>query len=369
MSVRNAAMSGTKPKYYVPGMKEISKIPWNGYNVISTFSGGGGSSLGYKMAGYHVIWANEFIPEARETYKANHPKTILDGRDIRKIDPKEVLKTIGMVPGEIDLLDGSPPCCAFSTAGARERGWGKTHKYSDSAQANIEDLFFEYIRFIHEIKPKVFVAENVSGLVKGTAIGYFKMIIRAMKAEGYNVSARLLNAAYLGVPQKRERLIFIGVRSDLKKAPAFPKPLLCLYTVRDALENVKNDKAELEYRNEEFKKYAFGRVLEKIPLNPAKPISGSSIMNGSYFNLIRESMFAPCSTICQAGGQGGGATVCHPTENRKFTTAEIKRLMSLPDDYVLTGTIGQKWERAARMVPPVMMMHIAKTIQEKILDE
>lgn len=362
-------MSGIKPKYCVPSMKEISKIPWNGYNAISTFSGGGGSSLGYKMAGFHVLWANEFVAEARDSYSANHPTTILDGRDIRKIDPCEVLKTIGIKPGELDLLDGSPPCCAFSTAGARERGWGKKHKYSETTQSNIEDLFFEYVRFIHTIKPKVFVAENVSGLVKGTAIGYFKMIIRAMKNEGYNVSARLVNAAYLGVPQARERLIFIGVRSDLKKPPVFPKPLPYSYTVRDALENVKNDKAELEYRNEEFKKYAFGRVLEKIPLNPAKPISGSSIMNGSYFNLIRESMFAPCTTICQVGGQDGVATVCHPTENRKFTTAEIKRLTSLPDDYILTGQIGQKWERAARMVPPVMMMHIAKTIQEKILDK
>jgi len=168
-------------------MSEIANLPWNGFNAISTFSGCGGSSLGYKMAGFRVLWASEFIPSAQQTYRANHPKTILDTRDIRQVKAEEILDAIGMKPGELDLFDGSPPCASFSTAGSREAGWGKVKKYSDGAQRT-DDLFYEFIRLVRGIQPKVFVAENVSGLVKGTAKGYFLEILAAMKASGYRVT-------------------------------------------------------------------------------------------------------------------------------------------------------------------------------------
>ena len=117
-----------KPTYKVPSMEEIKAIPWNGYKVASTFSGCGGSCLGYRMAGYRVVYANEFIPEAQATYKANHPNSFLDPRDIRTIQPAEIFEAAGIVAGELDLLDGSPPCSAFSTAGKREGGWGEVKK-------------------------------------------------------------------------------------------------------------------------------------------------------------------------------------------------------------------------------------------------
>jgi DNA (cytosine-5)-methyltransferase 1 len=204
-------------------MEEIKKLPHNGYNVISTFSGCGGSSLGYKMAGYKVLWANEFIPAAQEVYKINHPDTILDTRDIRTVSGSDILEAINMRPGELDLFDGSPPCASFSTAGKREDGWGKVKKYSDTVQRT-DDLFYEYVRLITEIQPKVFVAENVSGLVKGSAKGYFLDILSALKSAGYRVSCKLLNSQWLGVPQARQRTIFIGVREDINIAPIHPDP-------------------------------------------------------------------------------------------------------------------------------------------------
>src|SRR5689334_7614439 len=98
-------------------MAEIAALPWNGFNVASTFSGCGGSSLGYRMAGFRVRWASEFVPAARQTYRANAaPHTIIDGRDIRQVDPQEILTAIDMESGELDLLDGSPPCSSFSMA-------------------------------------------------------------------------------------------------------------------------------------------------------------------------------------------------------------------------------------------------------------
>lgn len=171
-------MNGIKPPYKVPPMREIEQIPWNGYNVVSTFSGGGGSCLGYRMAGYKVLWANEFVEEAQKTYRANHPNVHLDTRDIRDIKPEDILEQTGLKKGQLDLFDGSPPCCAFSTAGKREKAWGKKRAYSDNKVQTIEDLFNEYIRLLNGLKPKTFVAENVSGMVKGTAIGYFKEYLK-----------------------------------------------------------------------------------------------------------------------------------------------------------------------------------------------
>ena len=362
-------MSG---KYKVPSMKEIAGLPWNGYNVVSTFSGGGGSCLGYEMAGYHVLWANEFIPEAQKTYKINHPKTFLNTKDIREVTAEDILRETSLNVGEIDLFDGSPPCCAFSTAGSREKGWGKVRKYSDSEQ-RVDDLFFEYTRLLNDLQPKTFVAENVSGLVKGNAKGYFKMIIKTMKDCGYEVSARLVNSKYLGVPQARERLIFVGVRNDLVKKynvhPSHPKPQSEIVTLGMALEGVEENKEQEKKLEEYAQKYKYGAVLKKIPKDPKRPIQGSKVMNGSYFNLVRESMYAPCSTICQMTGSESASGNCHPYYDRKFTINELKRITSVPDDYVATGTFAQQWERLGRMVPPLMMKAIAKNIQIEILDK
>ena len=189
---------------------------------ISFFSGCGGSSLGYTLAGVKILYANEFIPKAYETYKANFPNTYVDTRDIRTIKSQEILDIIKLKKGELDFLDGSPPCASFSTAGKRERDWGKVKKYSDSKQRT-DDLFYEYIRMVKEIEPKIFIAENVSGLIQGKAKGYFNIFLNEFKKLNYNVKASLLDASYLEVPQSRKRVFIIGVRKDLKKQPSFPK--------------------------------------------------------------------------------------------------------------------------------------------------
>jgi len=224
-----------KPAYRVPLVSEIAKLKPCGLTVITTFAGCGGSSIGYRMAGYRVLWANEFVPAAQDSYRANMAKgTILDGRDVKEITAEEILKATGLKRGELDLLDGSPPCQAFSTAGKRERGWGVERSYEHGASQKNEDLFFEFVRLRDGMQPRAFVAENVSGLVKGTAKGYFLEILRGLK-RGYRVEARLLDAQWLGVPQARQRIIFVGVREDLGLDPAFPAPLPYRYSVREAI--------------------------------------------------------------------------------------------------------------------------------------
>lgn len=227
-----------KPSYRVPSMIEIEAVEPNGFNVVSTFSGCGGSCLGYRMAGFRVLWANEFVPNAQENYRLNHPGSILDTRDVRTVEAQEILEATGLKVGELDLFDGSPPCQAFSTAGKLDRGWGHEKKYDHGAKQCNERLFDDYIRLLRGLRPKVFIAENVSGLIKGKAKGFFLNILRDMKASGYVVEARLLDAQWLGVPQMRQRIIFVGIREDLGLKPTFPKPLKYRYTVQEAIRGI-----------------------------------------------------------------------------------------------------------------------------------
>lgn len=428
-----------KPPYRVPSMAEIAVVPKNGLRVVSTFSGCGGSCLGFEMAGYEVLWANEFIPAAQDVYRRNHPGVYLSTENIRNVSTADVLAQAGVSVGEIDVLEGSPPCASFSTAGKREAHWGKKKAYSDTVE-QVDDLFFEFVRLIQGIQPKVFVAENVSGLVKGTAKGYFKQILRAMKDCGYRVEARLLDAQWLGVPQARQRIIFVGVRSDLERAPAFPKPLRYRYSVRDALPwiTAQGDNAGfgggamrpaavpsptigaspqtgngtyppsliesivgIEHANgynghadmspdapmqtvqaqrpvtvavravrddrgafgnggdiTDISRYAIGAEWDK--LEPGE-------QSEKYRNLVKADPERPSPTILQRGGDGGDATVTHPVERRKFTIDELKRICAFPDDFILTGTYAQQWERLGRAVPPLMMRAVAETIRDEVL--
>lgn len=373
--------ANNKPPYLVPSMADIRSLPLNGFNAISTFSGCGGSSTGYRMAGFKILWASEFIDAARDSYNANKaPYTIVDGRDIRNVTATEILTAINMKPGELDLFDGSPPCASFSTAGKREAGWGKVKKYSDKAQRT-DDLFFEYVRLLRDLQPKTFVAENVSGLVKGTAKGYFIEIMKALKACGYRVKCKVLDAQWLGVPQMRQRTIFVGVRDDLGLDPVHPLPLPYRYTVRDAIPWIigingsmptvqagagagartssswKHGTCIVESETD-ISRYAIGAEWDKL-----KPGGKSE----KYLSLVKPALDKACNTITQSAGNTSIAGVVHPTEKRKFTIAELKRICAFPDDFILTGTYAQQWERCGRAVPPVMMFHIAATIRDQIL--
>lgn len=341
-------------------MKQVDAVPWNGCNVVSTFSGCGGSSLGYRMAGFKVLWASEFIHKARESYNANKsPETILDPRDIRNVSADDILKSINLKKGEIDLFDGSPPCASFSTAGKREKAWGQVKKYSDKSQ-RVDDLFFEYTRLLKDLQPKTFVAENVSGLVKGAAKGYFKIILSELKKCGYRVSAKLLNAAWLGVPQFRERLIFIGVRDDLKMLPKHPMPMDRLYSYKNAMDGFKPADGDCYRLKNGSKLRAY---WGKTPEGESFAV-GSEISHGksTAFQMSKIHRNRPVPTVVQSS-QG----LHHYKEPRTLTIGELKRVSGFPDDFILTGSFQKKWERVGRAVPPLMMQRIGKTVYDRIL--
>jgi len=343
--------------YKIPSVASLREKTDHGnhkFEVVSLFAGGGGSSTGYRMAGGKVLAVNEFIPEAVKTYSANWPTTKILPGDIRKLSGQEILDLIGKKQGELDILDGSPPCSAFSTAGSRDKGWGKSKKYSDASQENVEDLFFEYIRILRDLMPKAFIAENVSGLAKGVAKGYLNQILRDLRASGYHVECKVLDAQWLGVPQKRARTIFVGIRQDLWKAEMarnlHPKPMETRPTLGQAFSDLFMDDQDKADTNME--KYAVYKQLKLL-----KPGEQSK----KYFNLIKSRRDSIANCITATCGNIGAAKVCH-WDNRGFTVSEVKRIMSVPDDYVLTGTYQQKVERLGRMVAPFMMKAVAENL-------
>ena len=350
----------------------------NKFNVISTFAGGGGSSTGYRLAGGKILCINEFVKEARNTYHENYPNTPILPDDIKELEGKDLLEAANVGVGEVDILDGSPPCSAFSMAGAvvqgkgHSAGFGQVKKYSDDKKVeNIEDLFFEFIRVAKDIQPKVIVGENVSGLLMGEAKNYYYKITAEFGNIGYNVSSMLLDSSHYGVPQTRKRVIFIAVRKDvtdaigltsLNIAGVFPEKNSEVVTCGKAFEDLNYDEEEIKMLTETFSKGSHFETASKMPLDPKKVLTGCDYHpKGHHFNMKRVSRFKPSPTITASGG------CIHWSEMRKLALGETRRLTSLPEDFKLTGKWEQKSERMGRMVPPLMMKAIADSIYKKVL--
>lgn len=184
--------------------------PGNGLKVFSCFACGGGSTMGYKLAGCEVLGCLEIDKKMNEVYIKNHrPKYnfLMDIRDFNKLEnlPEELYS--------LDILDGSPPCTTFSMAGKREKSWGKKKKFREGqAEQTLDDLSFVFIETVEKLQPKVVVMENVEGLLLGKAFNYIQRIYKAFNRIGYNVKHWLLKAETMGVPTKRHRVFFIATR-------------------------------------------------------------------------------------------------------------------------------------------------------------
>ena len=256
------------------------------FTVISTFAGGGGSSTGYRLAGGKILCVNEFVEAAVETYKANYPNTPVLVEDIKKLNGEDFLKAAGIQKGELDILDGSPPCSAFSVAGKREKGWDQEKIYSDGKKVeNIEDLFFEFIRIAKDIQPKVIIGENVAGILMGEAIKKYNEIINEFEKIGYTAVGQVLNAADYGTPQGRQRCFFVAIRNDIvDKAglnfmtmanEVYPQKLDKQVSLKEAIENIQND----ESQEKELYDYVQGgfqkKWVEILPFNPKRHVKPS----------------------------------------------------------------------------------------------
>jgi DNA (cytosine-5)-methyltransferase 1 len=306
--------------------------------VISTFAGCGGSSLGYRLAGFRELLAVEWDENAVLTFRLNFPDVPVWKGDIAKLTGAGCMRFAGIKAGELDVLDGSPPCQGFSTAGKR--------KFSDPRNS----LFKEFARLLSEIQPKVFVMENVTGLIRGVMQQVYLQIVKTLREAGYRVKGEVMNAMYFNVPQSRKRVIIIGVRNDLGIEPSHPKPSNKPATLREALCGVQPSK-------------------EKVPIvTPLRLKRWSETRRGDAhrerFSLLRCSWNKPSPTILKVPGSGGHF---HPDEPRLLTIDELKACASFPESFRFHGGWLCAVERIGNSVPPNLMKAIAEHIKIEIL--
>ena len=334
-------------KWYLKDGYPAKGIEYHGKKVFGTFICGGGSSMGYKLAGFDHLGGVEIDPKVAEVYKLNHNPKHLYIEDIRQFNKRKDL------PDELfdlDLLDGSPPCSSFSMAGNRDKDWGKKKKFREGQEfQRLDDLVFVYIETIKKLRPKVALLENVKGLIQGNAKAYVKKMNEALKMAGYKVQLFLLNAASMGVPQKRERVFFICQREDMgfdKLALKFEERAILFGEVRDVGEHnapwTNLDRKCWENKIHDDKDYS--NVLMRIG-------EGQKNWNAKfiYDNEV-------CNTIASASG----SRLVSFTEPKRLSNNELKKCGSYPIDYNF-GEMDVKY-LIGMSVPPVMTAQIAHQI-------
>lgn len=330
-------------------LADLADVEPNGYKVFSCFHCGGGSTMGYKLAGFDVMGGVEIDPEMMKLYRQNHRPRLSFLMGI------EEFNKIQSLPEELtglDILDGSPPCSSFSMAGSREDTWGKKKKFREGqAEQVLDDLFFRFIETAERLQPKVVIAENVKGMLAGNARGYVRMVLQGFEQAGYDVQLFLLDASRMSVPQRRERVFFVAKRKDL------PYPRLDLsfndpaITVGDAFEMPSGRAGG----GEELSEKAKWLWMQTYPGD-----SFAKINDGSWFNWIRLHAGRPAPTMPAT------CRLVHFREPRMISYAEAARIQTFPDDYDFMDADARYV--CGMSVPPRMMQRIAREVRRQWLD-
>lgn len=319
--------------------------------AFSCFACGGGSSMGYKLAGYDVIGCNEIDPKLVELYKANlNPKFAF-------VEGIQTFKLRGDLPEELydlDILDGSPPCSTFSIAGNREKAWGVEKKFREGQVKQVLDtLFFDFIDLAFELRPKIVVAENVKGILIGKAKAYTEKIHEEFALAGYHSRHFLLDASKMGVPQKRERVFFIALRDDFDKALldnlmlAFDYPVIPYSEIRrDEGEATRIPPPSVQQL---WPVVELGRGFDTVHIT------------GSFFSYKKLHPDRPVNTLTAR------RLTTDYKECRYLFKEELLAAGTFPTDYDF-GT--QKPNYVIGMsVPPVMMANVADEIYKQIISK
>lgn len=353
--------------------------------VVSTFAGCGGSSTGYRMAGFRVLLSTDWWEVAGETYLRNWPRAPYLVADVTEMGGKDLLGEAGVDVGELDLLDGSPPCQGISTAGKR--------RLDDPRNS----LFLDFCRLLEGMRPKTFVMENVDGLVKGAMRGLFREMTAGLKSCGYGVSCRLLDASWLGIPQMRKRLIWVGTREDLDVDPVHPVPRYRRPSVMDAIGDLLGCEIDVvsPFKGEDHRLALEGGLRGDGWIggeNPASTIFAKKVpvvrSRGDPWRRAGKSAQTVTSNkpplVRENDGklEVGSAAMHHREYSgtlepgiagnasfkpRQLTERECARLQSFPDWYSFEGSEAEVQRQIGNAVPPLMAAHIALTIGEELL--
>lgn len=316
-------------------------IKYHGTTVMTTFACGGGSTMGYKLAGYNVVAANDIDPQMERVYKANHNPKQFFLCSIKDLLDRDDLP-------QVDVLDGSPPCSVFSMAGSRESAWQKEKMFREGqAKQILDDLFFDFINLAEKMKPKIVIAENVKGMLQGHAKWYTREVVRRFNKIGYKCQVFLLNAATMGVPQKRERVFFIAYKTDRLIKLDFNEPKIFLKEIYIGDGSLLKGK-ELElWKQRNYKDYDFGSITERI----------EGKRNRFTTKLLRSNRVA--STIIASDNN------IYFHQPRKVSNKEAALIGSFPLDYNYLN-IKPKY-LIGMSVPPVMMAQVAYEVYKQLI--
>ncbi|MDR0913852.1 MAG: DNA cytosine methyltransferase [Oscillospiraceae bacterium] len=324
--------------------------------TIELFAGAGGLALGLEQAGFETIGLIEIEKDAANTLKVNRPQWNVLQSDIVEISSLDLEKLFDIKIGELDLLSGGAPCQSFSYAGKR---------------LGLEDtrgtLFYHYAVFLKKLQPKMFLFENVKGLLSHDNGNTFKTICGVFEEQGYYTTWKVLNAWDFGVAQKRERLIIIGIRNDLagKIHFQFPQPHKYRPVLRDVLENVPNSQYTpySKYKQKIFSLVPPGGYWRNVPEDIAKEYMKSCwYMGGGRTGILRRmSLDEPSLTVLTSPSQKQ-TDRCHPTEERPFTIRENARCQSFPDNWRFCGSVGSQYKQVGNAVPVNLAYEVGKRI-------
>lgn len=353
-SARNAGSGSTHDGHRFPWkwwLKDLDAVPKNGKTVFSCFSCGGGSSMGYKLAGYTVIGNCEIDPRVAKVYQANlHPKYpfLMDVRDFLKIPKEELPKELF----DLDVLDGSPPCSAYAMCGDREKAWGTERVFKEGQAAQrLDDLFFFFIQIAEKLQPKVVIAENVAGLVRGNAKGYVNEIFKAFDGAGYKTQLFLLDAARMGVPQARQRCFFIARRKDLNlpavKMEFNEKPI--------TFGEVRTPKG-IEIKDGKVKRYIkYMKPTDKSVSDILEREIGKSALYGTQ--ISQDHYVATTLTSSSMSIRG--------FDRMRYSDGDHINVQTFPQDYDFQDQ-GVRYI-CGMSVPPVMMAQVATQVYDQML--
>lgn len=334
---------------------------------ISLFAGCGGIDLGLKWAGIETIAAVELKEYAAQSLRANSPKTYVFGPpysdgDVRNITATMIREATNYY-GEIDLLSGGPPCQPFSIA-AGQRFGKDDERYKRLGNENKEfgDLLPEYVRLVQELQPRVFLLENVEGLLAWNEGEYLRVSLAPLLDE-YTISApKIIDAADYGVPQRRKRLILIGTRVT-NKSPELPpatngEDSLFLHPYTTVLQALNGIIEGME--NHEIRQHKPETIARYERLN-----YGERDKKGRVDRLHPHQ---PSKTIIAGGDKGGGRSHLHPILPRTLSPRECARLQTFPDDYIFLGSTARQFTQIGNAVPPLLAYKIGRYIVEELLN-